>query len=147
MISRKDRKDLQASWFSTSPSRIQMLERLASFHDETAQKNRMKIVSDRQKDSPEMFSARKLLHGWNLTSGRKIKAPGEDGGSTTCAITIDVKSWQDLHNEFCTELKSTPKQFVSLVSLANVSKLILMDIFYLRGCDVFKKQPSTSHPP
>jgi hypothetical protein len=147
VISRKDRKDLQASWFSTSPSRIQMLERLASFHDETAQKNRMKIVSDRQKDSPEMFSARKLLHGWNLTSGRKIKAPGEDGGSTTCAITIDVKSWQDLHNEFCTELKSTPKQFVSLVSLANVRKLILMDIFYLRGCDVFKKLPSTSHPP
>jgi hypothetical protein len=110
VTSRKDRRDLQASWFSTTPSRKQKLESLASFHDETAQKNRMKIVSDRQKDSPEVFGATKLylLHGWNLTAGKKIKAPGEEGGSTTCAITIDVKAWQDLHNEFCTELKSQP---------------------------------------
>ena len=44
MISSKDGKDLQASWFSTSSSKRQMLESLASFHDETAQNNRMKIV-------------------------------------------------------------------------------------------------------
>ena len=74
-----------------------MLESLASFHDETAQKNRMKIVTDRQKDSPEVFGKQYLLHGWNLTAGRKIKAPGEEGGSTTCTITIDIKAWKDLH--------------------------------------------------
>ena len=70
-----------------------MLESLESFYDETAQKNRIKIVSDRQKNSPEVFGASRqyLLHGWNLIAGRKIKAPGESGGSTTCAITIDVK--------------------------------------------------------
>ena len=96
VISRKDRRDLPASWFSTQP-RKQMLESLASFHDETAQKNRMKIVSDRQKDCPDVFAATKLylLHGWNLTSGRKIKAASEEGGSTTCAITIDVNAWQE----------------------------------------------------
>ena len=70
-----------------------MLESLASFHDETAQKNRMKIVSDRQKDSPEVFGKQYLLHGWNLNSGRRVKSPGEDGGSTTCAITIDVNRY------------------------------------------------------
>ena len=69
-----------------------MLESLASFHNETAQNNRMKIVSDRQKNSPEVFGATRqyLFHGWNLTSGRKIKAASEEGGSTTCAKTIDA---------------------------------------------------------
>ena len=97
-----------------------------------------------------MFVATKLylLHGWNLIAGRKIKAPGEDGGSTTCAITIDVKAWQDLHNEFCTELKSHTKQFVSLESLVKVRKLMLMEVLSLRGCDLFtgKRQPSTLQP-
>ena len=77
-----------------------------------------------------------MLHGWKLTSGRKIKAPGEDGGSTTCAVMIDDKAWKDLQNEYCTELKSQTKPFDSLESLANVCKLVLMDIFCLRGCDM-----------
>ena len=77
-----------------------------------------------------------MLHGWKLTSGRKIKAPGEDGGSTTCAVTIDDKTWKDLQNEYCTELKPQTKPLVSLESFANVCKLILMDIFCLRGCDM-----------
>ena len=35
-----------------------------------------------QKDSPDVFAATKLylLHGWNLTSGRRIKAASEEGG-------------------------------------------------------------------
>ena len=63
---------------------------------------------------------------------------------------IDDKAWKDLQNEYCTELKSQTKPFVSLESLANVCKLVLMAsghilLVWLRH-DMFKKQPSTSHP-
>jgi hypothetical protein len=61
LINRKDWNDLPKSWFSMLPSRQQMLNRLVLFHDEMAQRNRIKIVKDRQQEGPELFCAKKQI--------------------------------------------------------------------------------------
>jgi hypothetical protein len=118
-------------------SRPAMFDALSAFHNETAQNNRIQIVKQRQLDCPELFSCKRLLSGWNDVFASKIKAPQERGGSTTCAIAIDVAEWQARHHEFITEVAKTTKQFVSMNLLTNVRKLIFMDLLFLRGCNVY----------
>ena len=124
-----------------------MFDALSAFHNETAQNNRIQIVKQRQLDCPELFSCKRLLSGWNDVFASKIKAPQERGGSTTCAIAIDVAEWQARHHEFITEVAKTTKQFVSMNLLTNVRKLIFMDLLFLRGCNVYHIHQLNSQPP
>ena len=128
-------------------SRQAMFDALSAFHNETAQNNRIQIVKQRQLDCPELFSCKRLLSGWNDVFASKIKAPQERGGSTTCAIAIDVAEWQARHHEFITEVAKTTKQFVSMNLLTNVRKLIFMDLLFLRGCNVYHIHQLNSQPP
>ena len=131
-------------------SRPSLLVSISAFHTPEAQSNRTKIVTQRQLENSDLFSSRNLLHGWNDVFKEKIKEKHEKGGSTTCAISIDVDEWNQLHREFLAELQPTSKQFVSLNVLSNLRKLIFMDLLFLRGCDKYKKhqisQPNRSSP-